>query len=93
MTDFRPANPNIFVRDLEKFFEEADDPLGEFLKKYPAAWGYVWAYMPAYSKDGKTAVVVFEGGPNGDHGLNWVYMLARKGKRWEVQWRHCRPRE
>ena len=48
---------------------------------------------PGYSKDGRSAVILFEGGPNGIHGLNWVYMLAKKGKRWEVQWRHCRPRE
>ncbi len=64
-----------------------------FLERHPTAWGYVWAYPPGYSADGQTAVVVFEGGPNGVHGLNWVYMIARKGKVWEVQWRHCRPRE
>ena len=74
-------------------FEEADDPLEQFRKTYPAAWGFVWAFQPGYSKDGKTAIVLFEGGPNGIHGLNWVYMLTKKGKRWDVQWRHCRPRE
>jgi hypothetical protein len=44
--------------------------------------------MPGYSKDGKSAVVLVEGGPNGDHGASWVYMLTNKGKLWEVQWRH-----
>ena len=93
LADFKPANPNIIVRDLDELFDKADDGLAAFRKQYPSAWGYVWAYPPGYSKDGKSAVVVFEGGPNGIHGLNWVYMLAKKGKRWEVQWRHCRGRE
>jgi hypothetical protein len=80
LADFKPANSNIIVRDLDRLFEEADAPLDAFLKKYPTAWGFVWAYQPGYSK-------------NGTHGLNWVYMLTKKGKRWEVEWRHCRPRE
>ncbi len=92
LADFKPANPNIIIRDLDGFFEKADDPIGDFLKRYPKAWGYVWAYAPGYSKDGNSAVVVYEGGPNGSHGLNWVYMLAKKGDKWEIQWRHCRPR-
>lgn len=92
LADFKPANPDIIVRDLDRMFEEADDPLEEFSKRYPTAWGYVWAYLPGYSKDGKSAIVVFEGGPNGSHGLNWVYMLTKGEKRWEVRWRHCRPR-
>jgi hypothetical protein len=93
LADFKPANPNIIVRDLDKIPGPADDFLEGFFKAYPKAWGYVWAYLPAYSKDGRTATVVFEGGPNGDHGLSWVFMLTKKGKRWEVQWRHCCPRE
>jgi hypothetical protein len=85
LADFQPVNPNIIVRDLDKMFKTPYGALEAFDKKYPTAWGYVWAYPPAYSRDGKTAVVLFEGGPNGEHGLNWVYMLARKGKRWDVQ--------
>ena len=92
LKDFKPANPNIKMCDLDKLFE-VDDSIGQFQKSYPTAWGFVWAYRPAYSKDGGKAIILFEGGPNGEHGLNWVYMLAKKGKRWEVQWRHCRPRE
>ena len=88
-----PKNPDILVRDLEKAFGEGDDPIGVFLKKYPTAWGYVWAYPPGYSKDGKWALVVFEGGPNGSHGLDWKYMLTRERNRWLVVWRHCHPRE
>lgn len=89
LADFQPANPDILVHDLEMEFKDADGFVDAFLEKYPRSWGYVWAYLPAYSKDGNTALVVFEGGPNGDHGLNWVYMLTRKGKRWDVEWRHC----
>ena len=92
LKDFKPANPSIVMRDLDKMFE-VDDPLEEFRKAYPDAWGFVWAYLPGYSKDGETAVVLFEGGPNGIHSLNWVYMLAKKRNRWEVQWRHCCPHE
>jgi hypothetical protein len=92
LADFKPANRDIIICDLGRLFEDAIDrekyPLDAFRKKFPTAWGFVWAYPPGYSKDGKTAVVLFEGGPNGDHGLTWVYMVARKGKRWEVQWRH-----
>jgi hypothetical protein len=93
LADFKPANPDILVRDLDKAVEKTDDFLDEFSKKYPKAWGFVWACHPAYSSDGQSAVVLFEGGPNGVHGLTWTYMLTRKTKRWEVQWRHCHPRE
>lgn len=93
LRDFKPANPDILVRDLDKMFDQADDPLGAFREAYPNAWGYVWAYPPGYSGDGKSALVVFEGGPNGIHGLNWKYMLTRDRNRWLVVWRHCHPRE
>lgn len=93
LADFKPANPNIILLDLDGLLDRSVDPVKEFLKQYPKAWGYVWAYAPAYSKDGNSAVVVYEGGPNSIHGLNWVYMLTRKGDKWVIQWRHCRPRE
>lgn len=92
LADFKPTNPDIIVRDLDELFNKAGYGVAVFDKQYPSAWGYVGAYPPGYSKDGNSAVVVFEGGPNGIHGLNWVYMLAKKGKRWEVQWRHLCPR-
>ena len=97
LADFKPANRDVILCDLDRLFDDALDRdeyyLNAFRKKFPTAWGFVWAYPPGYSKDGKTAVVFFEGGPNGSHGLSWVYMVARKGKRWEVLWRHLRPRE
>jgi hypothetical protein len=92
LADFRPTNPNIIVRDLSSICEDCDDFFERFDKQYPNAWGYVWAFLPGYSNDGTTAFVLFDGGPNGDHGLYWVYLLRRQGKRWIVQWRHLCPR-
>ena len=91
--DFKPANPKILVRDLNKEFDGSSDFVFDFVKKYPSAWGYVWGWEFGYSKDGKSVIVALEGGPNGNHGLSWTYMLINKDKRWEVVWRHCNPRE
>jgi hypothetical protein len=92
LADFKPANPVVVVEDLDQMLEEPDgflkDALGAIRKKYPNTWGYVWAYPPGYSKDGKSAVMIFDA-PGGRHGGDWVYMLSKKGKRWEVVWRHC----
>jgi hypothetical protein len=40
-----------------------------------------------YSQDGDSALAVFAT-LNGRHGGDWVYMLHRQGRRWEVVWRH-----
>jgi hypothetical protein len=94
LADFKPSNPNILIRDLDKMLKISDFKfIHDFMRKYPTAWGYVWANLPGYSKDGKSAIIVFEGGPNGEHGMAWVYMLTRSGKRWEVKWRHLNLRE
>jgi hypothetical protein len=91
LADFKPANANIIVHDLDHMREKApgafDDSLGAIRRKYPTAWGYVLAYLPGYSKDGMSAVVVFYL-PNGAHGGDAVYMLQREAKRWIVVWRH-----
>ncbi len=89
LNEFKPANSNILVRDLDKLFDESDDPIFKFIKDYPTAWGYVWAYPPGYSKDGTWAFVAFAGGPNGGHPLDWDYLLKRDRNRWIVLWRHC----
>jgi hypothetical protein len=97
LMDFRPANRDIIVTDLDRTTEDAanrgEDSDETFRKEYPTAWGYVWARLPGYSKDGRTAVVLFDGGPFGGHGLGWVYLLVKTGSKWEVQWRHCRGSE
>ncbi len=70
LTDFRPANHAILVRDLDREFDEPRGFLDLFHRKYPRAWGYVWASRPGYSKDGNLALICFEGGPNGEHGMD-----------------------
>lgn len=96
LADFKPANPNIIVDDIEDWIDEMVEPMKSldqvFRKHHPTAWGFVEPILPAYSKDGKKAFVIFGGGRDGDHGLYWFYMLAREGKRWKVQWRHCQFR-
>ena len=91
LTDFKPTNAKIIVADLDSMLEGPrgilDDGLGAIRRKYPTAWGYVWAYPPSYSKDGKSAIVVFDE-PSGPHGGDWVYMLSKQAKGWEVVWRH-----
>ncbi len=89
LADFKPANPDIIVYDLIRLFENQSQHYKAFRKAYPKAWGYVWAFLPGYSRDGKNAVVVFQSGGFGNHGENWVYLLTREGRRWVVQWRHC----
>ena len=96
LADFKPANPNIVVRDLDKLFERPGGLFGanvEFEKRFPNACCYVGVHLPGYSTEGDSAIIVFQGGPRGDHNVNWVYMLSRKGKRWEVQWRHLHIHE
>jgi hypothetical protein len=90
LMDFKPANPHVIVCDVDKLLEGVTGiaVFDKLRKEYPAAWAYVRVNMPGYSKDGKSAVVLVEGGPNGGHGASWVYMLTKKGKPWEVQWRH-----
>ena len=92
LADFKPANPNLVVEDIDSMLEEPTgilgDSLGAIRKKYPHAWSYVWAYPPGYSRDGNSALVALDC-PGGPHGGDWVYMLSKKGKRWEVVWRHC----
>ena len=59
-TSIKLANPNIIVQDLDHMLEKPQGLLGDSLnairKKYPTAWGYVWAYPAGYSKDGMSAV-------------------------------------
>jgi hypothetical protein len=89
-SDFKPRDRRILVRDLD---EEVGD-LSEFRAreafwtKYPDPIGYVRAYLPGYSRDGKTAVVVMDDGPSYLHPRAWTFFLERLGGRWKVKWRH-----
>jgi hypothetical protein len=87
LADFRPANRHIIVRDLDGLLKEADNEFGKLRTMYPTSSDFVSAYLPGYSRDGRSSIVVFEG-VDGLHGHRWVYKLSLKGKLWLVDWRH-----
>jgi hypothetical protein len=47
LADFKPANANVVVADMDSMLEQPhgilDDSLGAVRRKHPRAWGYVWA--------------------------------------------------
>jgi hypothetical protein len=47
LADFKPANPNVIVRDVDKMLKgtRGDEALELFRKLYPNAWGYVRAIL------------------------------------------------
>jgi hypothetical protein len=89
LADLKPASTNVVVADLDSMVEHGSGIylLRTIRRTYPTAWGYVWAYPPGYSKDGGSAVVVFNTRA-GSHGGDWVYMLTKRRKGWDVVWRH-----
>jgi hypothetical protein len=93
LVEFKPANPKVIVHNLDEIVAESTSVVdsGSFAirKKLPKASRYLWAHPPGYSTDGNSAVLVF-GFPQGMHSGDWVYVLRKKGKRWAVDWRHCR---
>jgi hypothetical protein len=94
LADFKPANSKIFVDNLDEIVAKSPDRGFDggheaIRKKHPNVSEYLWAHPPGYSTDGNSAVVVF-GFPMGMHSGDWVFMLSKKGKQWEVDWRHCR---
>jgi hypothetical protein len=52
-------------------------------EKYPEARAYARVWLPAYSKDGKTAVVRFAFGPT-SHGATATYLLIKGKDGWSV---------
>jgi len=82
---FAPDDPGILVSDLSELpdgtaFAEA------FVTRFPKAKAYVEAWLPAYSKDGTTALVRFWFGPT-PHGAAGTYLLIKESDQWKVQWR------
>ena len=85
LKDFTPDSPAVLVSDL------ADLPDGiafskAFETRFPNAKAYVETWLPAYSKDGTTALVRFWFGPT-PHGAAGTYMLLKEDGQWKVQWR------
>ena len=72
LTDYKPANPGIAVRDLETIgYDRSDKP----------PWVQTW--LPAYSKDGKVALLRFWFGPS-PHGSGGFYLLKKVEGRWAI---------
>src|SRR5262249_42141970 len=63
LSNFRPANPAIIVRDVDRDFKGMSGLAGwqAFEEKYPNALGYVRVSRLGYSRDGRSAIVVLEG--------------------------------
>jgi len=83
LASYHASNPAILVRDLSQI----DQDLG-FTSQFPKARGYVEANLPAYSRDGRTAVVLFNSGPSAhpDVGIadSGYYLLRKLKGRWEI---------
>jgi hypothetical protein len=80
LSGYSPGTPNVIVRDLST----TDLDLG-FLNAFPAAQGYVQAYLPGYSHDRKTALFAFRFGPV-PHSVMGFCLLNRIDGRWKVRW-------
>lgn len=72
LTGYKPANLGIIVRDLESIgLRRFDMP----------PWVQTW--LPAYSKDGRVALLRFWFGPS-PHGSGGFYLLKKANGRWEI---------
>jgi hypothetical protein len=80
---YHPTNPDILVRNRSRI----DRDLG-FYSQFPKACGYVEANLPAYSRDGRTAVVRFTSGPSAHADVGYAdrgrYLLRKRNGRWEI---------
>jgi len=75
--------------DLEKLAEESGVGFGfaeAFWKKYPDSWGHLSVYLPGYSSDGQSSVVVMDSGPT-PHGMAIIYLLRKSEGVWKVKGR------
>ena len=78
LSQYKPTDPRILVRDEG----QVDFDLG-FSDQFPKARGYVEAYLPAYSRDGQSALFRFSFGPTA-HGARGCYLLRKVKGRWEI---------
>jgi hypothetical protein len=89
LADFHSDKAPVRIRDVDKEFDEffGLEFAEKFWERYQDSWGYAYAYLPGYSKDGKTAVLIFEAGPS-PHGSEVTYLLVKSGGGWKVKWRN-----
>jgi hypothetical protein len=86
---YGPWDRRIVLDDIDRLVGASDgqfDFAGRFWAKYPGSRGYVYAYRPGYSADGRTAVVLFSVGPS-PHGMTWLFLMDRTPGGWRVKWR------
>ncbi|WP_148593059.1 hypothetical protein [Aquisphaera giovannonii] len=81
LDEFKPSDPRIVIRDLAESYSYFD-----FSNRFPHGIGYVIAWLPGYSTNGRTAVFRASFGPT-SHGATLTYLLTRKDGRWTVSWR------
>jgi hypothetical protein len=83
LSGFKPKNSKILVEELPDITQRGQF---NFERKYPQANTYVEAWLPGYSKDGKTAVVRVRFGPSPHEGTA-TYLLENREGRWKVKWK------
>lgn len=80
-------NKAIKFVDLEALYKEDPNLLDlAFGKRFPDAVSWFQPFLPAFTDDGKHAVVVLDSGPS-PHGQEWVHYLRREADRWTIVWR------
>ncbi len=78
LADYRPSNPQIQVRVLDR----ADRDM--YYDRFPEACGYVIPHLPGYSRDGQSAIFYFSIHPLGYHPGSGSYLLKRVSGRWTI---------
>lgn len=74
----------IVIADL-KYARNSPLTMRAFEEAYPAACGFVRAYLPGYSADGNMAVARASVGPT-PHGATITALLEKTGNTWTVKW-------
>jgi hypothetical protein len=80
LASFHPSSPSILVRDLSGVDIDWD-----FAEAFPDARGYVQAFLPGYSRDGRLALFYFHFGPT-PHGAVGCYLISRETATWKIVW-------
>jgi hypothetical protein len=87
---FKPSSHLVVADDLDRFPSNKPyqvDFVEAFRKAHPTARGFVWAWLPGYSADGRQAIVCLSFGPTA-HGATATYLLERSAAgTWKVVWR------
>jgi hypothetical protein len=77
----------IVVGDLDKITSANRRSYRALEDAYPNARGFVRAYLPGYSSDGKQAFLRASVGPSA-HGAMLTALLEKQDEKWVVKWFH-----